>query len=160
VSDAGPKYLPIYLNDHLTASTFAVELAGRGARENRGSELGDFLADLRGEVERDRRTLEEIMGSLGVAKDPIKRPVAWIAEKLARLKLNGELLHYSPLSRLEELEVLSLAIEGKRVLWLALAEAHGDRIGQPRLAELAARAEEQRVGVERHRLEATHQALS
>jgi len=160
MSHAEQKYLPIYLNDHLTAATFALELVGRGARENRDSELGDFLAGLRGELESDRRALEEVMGSLRVAKDPIKRPVAWIAEKLARLKLNGELLHYSPLSRLEELEVLSLAIEGKRLLWLALAEAHGDGIGQERLAELAARAEEQRVGVEGQRLQATHQALS
>ena len=160
MSDGASKYLPIYLNDHLTAATFARELAGRAAGSNRGSELGDFLAGLQVELARDRQTLEEIMRSLGVGKDPIKRPVAWIAEKLGRLKLNGELLRHSPLSRMEELELLSLGVEGKRLLWLALAETHGEEIGQERLAELAARAEEQRVGVERHRLESTHQALS
>jgi len=160
MSDSVSKYLPIYLNDHLTASTFALELAGRAARENRGSELGDFLADLRLDIERDRRTLEEIMASLGVGKDPLKRPLGWIAEKLGRLKLNGELLHHSPLSRTVELEVLSLGIEGKRLLWLALAQTHGDQIGATRLTQLVARAEEQRAGVERHRLETARHALT
>jgi hypothetical protein len=153
------KYLPIYLNDHLTASTLALELSGRTAGATRGTELGDFLAGLRIEIARDRQTLEQIMASLGVGKDPLKRPVAWIAEKLGRLKLNGELLHRSPLSTLEELEVLSLGIEGKRQMWLALEPTHGEQIGVPLLRELVARAEQQRAGVELHRLEAARQAF-
>ena len=36
----------------------------------------------------------------------------WVAEKAGRLKLNGSLLTYSPLSRLVELEGLSLGVEG------------------------------------------------
>lgn len=159
MSDGTSKYLPIYLNDHLTGSTFALELAGRAARENRGSELGGFLAGLKLEIERDRSTLEEIMASLGVTKDPLKRPLAWIAEKAGRLKLNGEILHQSPLSPTLELEVLSVGIEGKRLLWLALAETHAEAIGAARLTELVARAEEQRSGVERHRLATVRRAL-
>jgi hypothetical protein len=154
------KYLPIYLNDHLTGSTFALELAGRAANANRGSELGDFLARLRGEIAADRHALEEIMGTLGVSKDQLKRPVGWIAEKVGRLKLNGELLRRSPLSQTLELELLSLGIEGKRLMWLSLAETHADRIGADRLAALVARAEEQRAGVERHRLAAAAKTLS
>jgi hypothetical protein len=160
MTESTSKYLPIYLNDHLTGSTFAVELAGRAARENRGSELGEFLTGLKLDIESDRGTLEQIMGSLGVGKDPKKRPVGWIAEKLGRLKLNGELLHHSPLSPTVELELLSLGIEGKRLLWLVLAETHGDRIGATRLTQLVARAEAQRAGVERHRLETARRALS
>ena len=38
------------------------------------------------------------MASLGVGKDPLKRPLGWIAEKVGRLKLNGELRRRSPLS--------------------------------------------------------------
>jgi hypothetical protein len=160
MSHGTSKYLPIYLNDHLSASTFALELAGRAARENRGSELGDFLAGLRLDIESDRRTLEEIMASLGVETDRFKRPAAWIAEKLGRLKLNGELFRRSPLSPTVELELLSLGIEGKRLLWLALGQTQGDRIGATRLTQLVARAEEQRTGVERHRLQTARQALS
>jgi hypothetical protein len=160
MTESTSKYLPIYLNDHLTGSTFAVELAGRAAGANRGSELGEFLIGLKLDIESDRGTLEQIMASLGVAKDPKKRPIAWIAEKLGRLKLNGELLHHSPLSPTVELELLSLGIEGKRLLWLALAQTHADRIGATRLAELVARAEAQRAGVERHRLETARHALT
>jgi hypothetical protein len=160
MSDGTSKYLPIYLNDHLTAATFGLELAGRAARENRGSELGGFLTDLKLEIERDRRTLEEIMASLGVDKDPLKRPLGWIAEKVGRLKLNGELRRHSPLSPTLELEVLSIGIEGKRLMWLSLAETHGDEIGDSRLAQLVARAEEQRDGIERHRLVTARRALA
>ena len=39
--------------------------------------------------------------------------MAWSAEKFGRLKLNGQLSGYSPLSRLEELEILALVAEGK-----------------------------------------------
>ena len=160
MSDDTSKYVRIYLNDHLTGSTFALELAGRAARAHRGTELGVFLAGVKADIEADRHSLEEIMASLGVAKDPLKRPVAWIAEKLGRLKLNGELLRRSPLSSVLELELLSIGIEAKRLLWLALAESHGESIGATRLTELVARAEDQRAHVERHRLETVRQALS
>ena len=43
-----------------------------------------------------------------------------MAEKLGRLKPNGQILGYSPLSRLVELETLALGITGKRSLWEAL----------------------------------------
>jgi hypothetical protein len=160
MSEGTSKYLPIYLNDHLTGATVALELARRAARENEGSELGDFLSQLKGDIESDRAELEELMALLDVGQDPLKRPVAWIAEKIGRLKLNGELLRYSPLSRMLELELLSLGIEGKRLMWLALSETHGERIGEERLARLAARAEEQRAAVERHRVAAAAHALS
>jgi hypothetical protein len=161
MSDGTSKYLPIYLNDHLTASTFALELAGRAAGENRGSELGDFLAGLRLEIETDRRTLQEIMASLGVAKDPLKRPVGWIAEKLGRLKLNGSLLSYSPLSRLEEIEGLSLGVDGKLGLWQALKVTHGDdpRLRGVDLDALITRARSQRRRLERQRRRAAQEAL-
>lgn len=45
---------------------------------------------------------------------------AWAAEKLVRLKLNGRLRGYSPLSRLLELEMLHIGITGKLELWQAL----------------------------------------
>src|SRR3954451_8345332 len=38
--------LPIYLNDHLAASTLGRDLARRAAGSNQGTEFGDFLTDL------------------------------------------------------------------------------------------------------------------
>ena len=79
--------------------------------------------------------------------------MGWITEKSGRLKPNGELRGHSPLTPLIELEGLSLGIEGKRSLWLALAavDAVAERIGRDRLGELIARAEDQRARVEVHR---------
>jgi hypothetical protein len=61
-----------------------------------------------------------------------------------------------------ELEGLSLGVEGKLSLWRSLDRAVG---GDPRLggidfAALAARASEQRQELERHRVDATDQALT
>ena len=156
------KYLAIYLNDHLGGSTTGSELVERIAKEHEGSELGDFATGLAAEIRTDRETLLEIMSGLGVTPDRIKVAMGWATEKLGRLKPNGELRERSPLSPLVELEGLSLGIEGKRSLWVSLAEtdAVGERIGRERLRELIARAERQRAAVEEHRITAARRALT
>src|SRR5436190_17534451 len=108
---ASRKYLAIYLNDHLAGSVTAVELARRVAAENADSPYGETLAALRDELADDRHALQDLMKRLGVRGDPLKLIGSWAAEKAGRLKLNGELTRYSPLSRLEELELLLLGVE-------------------------------------------------
>jgi hypothetical protein len=157
------RLLAIYLNDHLAGATLGVELTLRAARENTGSELGVFLREvLLPEIREDRQTLERLMGWLGIARSRPKVAAAWAAEKVGRLKLNGELTRYSPLSRLLELEGLAVGIEGKRALWLAL-EATADG-GEPvegfDFRALAERAESQRQRLETHRLAAASDALN
>ncbi|HWX51865.1 MAG TPA: hypothetical protein VNY34_01150 [Solirubrobacteraceae bacterium] len=122
--------LPIYLNDHLAGSTAALELVRRALRSNSQNEYGPPLARLAAEIEEDRKALLAIMAGLGVGSDRAKLLAAWAAEKVGRLKLNGRLLGYSPLSRLMELEVLLLGVTGKLALWRAL-----DQLGpqDPRL---------------------------
>ena len=51
------------------------------------------------------------------ARTTPKSAGAWTAEKFGRLKPNGQLTGYSPLSRLVELEGLKLGITGKLGLW-------------------------------------------
>lgn len=152
--------LAIYLNDHLAGSTVGLELARRARGSNEGTQLGAFLERLVAEIEEDRQTLEQIMDAVGVKPDRLKTTVAWVGEKAGRLKLNGRLLGYSPLSRVVELEGLSVGIEGKACLWKMLRE-----LGDPRLADfdfeaLIARAERQREEVESHRLAAGREALT
>ena len=53
------------------------------------------------------------MKTLGIAPRTYKVYAGWIGERAGRLKLNGHLLSRSPLSSLEELELLRLAVEGK-----------------------------------------------
>jgi len=145
------KYLPIYLNDHLAAAVAVVQLARRAARQNRGSEYGDALERLAAEIDEDRHALQRLMKQLGVRGDPVKLLASVAGEKLGRFKLNGELTRYSPLSRLEELEVLGLGVEGNLALWRTLrtnveVEADFDALIQ--------RATAQRRRLERPRVEA------
>ena len=143
------KYLATYLNDHLLGSTLGLELVRRAAGENKGSELGAFLDGLVGEIEEDRDTLLAVIGELGVKPDQLKVAAGWTAEKLGRLKPNGQLLGYSPLSPLVELEGLLIGIQGKLAMWQALAdvaEQGGPGAGALRGAERARRAPADRGG--------------
>jgi len=72
------------------------------------------------EIENDRTALERFLAAVGKKPDPVKNAGAWVAEKLGRLKPNGELLHRSPLSDVVELEGLRLAVEGKAAGWRVL----------------------------------------
>jgi len=154
--------LSIYLNDHLAGATVGVELARRAAASNRSTDLGRVLGELAAEIEQDRESLIDIMERLSLGRDRAKVLVSWSAEKVGRLKLNGQLRGYSPLSRLEELEALSLGVEGKRALWQALQRTLGDdpRLSAIDLDDLIQRARSQRRRLEGQRRRAAEEALA
>jgi hypothetical protein len=156
------KYLSIYLNDHLGGSTTGLELVRRIAAEHAGTKLGATAAVLAREIEEDRDTLLEVMDRVGASKDQAKVALGWISEKAHRLKPNRELRGASPLTPLIDLETLSLGIEGKRTLWVGLAEVDevAEAIGRDRLAQLAERAADQRDRVEVHRRAAAREAFT
>ena len=151
--------LATYLNDHLAGSTVGVELARRARGSNEGSPLGDFLAELAIEIDEDREALKEVMAAVGAGQDRIKVAGAWAGEKVGRLKPNGRLLGYSPLSRVVELEGLRLGVEGKACLWRMLRELGDPRLDGFDFDALIARAERQRDGLEQRRLKAGRLAL-
>lgn len=153
--------LGIYLNDHLAGATVGVELARRTFAANNGTELGEVLRGLLGEIEEDRETLVQLMLRLGVSRSRVKVAAAWAAEKAGRLKPNGQLRGYSPLSRLIELEGLATGIAGKRLLWLALGEIRDQdhRMQKMDFGALAERARAQTDRLEPHRLAAAVEAL-
>jgi hypothetical protein len=154
--------LGIYLNDHLAAATSARELARRAAASNRRSDYGPFLDELANEIDSDRDDLLAIMRRLGVGVDRIKLLSGWGAEKLGRLKLNGRLLGYSPLSRLVELELLELGVHGKLALWRSLQRLELDELTRSdlELPRLVSRAEHQLEQLESQRLRAVAEALT
>lgn len=153
------KLLAIYLNDHLAGSVLGSELTRRVARENRGTPLGDFLERLLAEILDDKQTLERVLQATGVRRSPIKPRVAWVLEKVGRLKLNGRIRRYSPLSRLLELEGLTAGIAAKRSLWQALDLAADPRLAGFDFDKLRARAEAQLEEMEPHRVEAARLVL-
>jgi hypothetical protein len=155
------KLLAIYLNDHLAGSTAGIELVRRACTANQGSELGHFLAELVMHIESDRRTLQRIMGDLEIRRDHAKVAGGWVLEKAGRLKLNGQLRGYSPLSRLVELEGLALGVTGKLAVWKALRQLADDEpaLDAAELDRLIESAEQQQRGLEEHRLQAAREAL-
>ena len=155
------RYLPIYLNDHLTGATIGVELARRTRKENDAGDLGELLDWLYGQLVEDRDALVALIERLGLKPSRSKVAAGWTAEKLGRLKANGHVRSYSPLSRLLELEGLASGIDGKRALWLSLREVadRDARLEGPELDRLIERARDQRDRLEPHRLAAAAAAL-
>lgn len=154
------RYLPIYLNDHLAGATGGVELARRLRSSNRDDpEMGEPLASICAEIEADRETLVQLMEQLEIGRHAIKPLLARALERLGRLKLNGQLRGYSPLSRVLELEILLAGIGGKGQLWKALEQCLGDSVDGFDFQALGERAKRQTQRVAELHLAASKRAL-
>jgi len=149
------ELISIYLNDHLAGATAGTALAQRATRGQEGVDQAT-LQRLAGEINADRRALLEIMAQLGVPVRHYKTAAAWLGERAGRMKPNGRLRTRSPLSNLEELELLRLGVEGKAAGWRTLRElaARDRRLSVSRLDELLARARDQADQLEHLRVRA------
>ena len=98
-----------------------MELARRtaGRTRARATATSSQLAE---EIERTASADRTSWTSLESSEDIPKSGRRWAVEKIGRLKPNGQLTGYSPLSRVVELEGLALGITGKLSLWKALRE--------------------------------------
>jgi hypothetical protein len=151
-----------YLRDHLAGSTTAIELLEHLEKERSGTELEPWAAELRADVEADRRELESLLERLNVTPSTTRQAFAWLGEKAAEIKLRLDDSKGGALYLLEALEALALGIEGKGALWRSLAavaestpELRGVDFGR-----LERRADEQSRRVETMRLEAARLALA
>jgi hypothetical protein len=154
--------ISIYLNDHLAGATAGTQLARRMARSHQGREEGSDLQVIATEIGRDRTALLEIMAALGVTVRGYKAGAAWVGEKAGQLKFNGRFRTRSPLSDLEELELLRLGVEGKAAGWRTLrAQADTDpRLAAGQLDELITRAKTQASQLEELRIRAASRVVS
>ena len=150
---ASNELLGVYLNDHLAGSAAGLELAEKLRDNNHGTELGRVMATLHHDIEQDRSALEELMARLDVTRHPVKEAAGWALERLSRLRLNPLLTGSADLTRLLETEALSLGIEGKQLMWVALKEAaaHDERLADTDYDRLIERASTQRRTLEPHR---------
>jgi hypothetical protein len=157
------RLVRIYLSDHLAGSVVGLELAKRCLSNNRGTELGTFLDErLIPEISGDKDTLGDVMRRLGVRGSGAKNALAWTGEKAGRLKFNGTLRRYSPLSRLVEIEGLVVGVTGKLSMWQSLEAVAPDdaRLDGVDFARLAARARSQIESLEAHRAAASRIAFA
>jgi hypothetical protein len=156
------KLLRIYLQDHHAGSTTGLELARRIRGSNTGNEYGQAMGKIVDEIAADKKALEGVMDDLGFGADKIKDIGAWALEKAGRLKLNGQITGYSPLSRVVEFEGLMTGITGKIGLWVALLQIAPEepRLDAAHLERLRERGESQRAAVEELRERAAREAFA
>lgn len=155
-----PNAVEGYVSDHLAGAAAAIQLAERCRTRDPASELGHELQGLLGDIEEDKRVLERVLEAAGGSPQPIKRASALGMELLANLRMSLPVLGpgSAEAARLEEIETLCLGIEGKRLLWRALASADGSPAGFD-FEDLERRAEAQRDRLERFRLQLASKAF-
>jgi len=139
------RLLRIYLVDHDGASSGGVRLANRSRKSNKHTIYASPLATLATEIREDQAELRRILESLRIVPSKTKRAAAWAGATLGGFKPNGQILGYSPLSRVVELEALTSAVAAKLRLWTTLGDlAKVDRrLDETKLAELQKRARSQ-----------------
>lgn len=153
--------LHIYLNDHLAGSVEAVELIKHFLASNPDGTLAASLRELLAEIKQDQAVLRDLRSRVKGRESRVKDAIAWLLDKLSRLKLN-EFSRHRDLNRLEKLEELLLGVRGKLALWASLEAASGsdDRFSDVDFPELKQRAQQQLEEIERHRLEAARKAFA
>jgi hypothetical protein len=151
--------LAIYLNDHRAGASGGLALARRCEQSNRDNSLGRYLTGFIAELEDEVDVLEKAMGDLDVTRNVAKYAAAAAAEKVGRLKLNGQLTGYSPLSRVLELETLVSAVSAKGQLWRTLSQLANPELAETDWEALVKKGELQRRNLMRHHAKAVPEAF-
>lgn len=126
------RLLDIYVGDHWAGAGAGTRLARRLHENNRDSPWAAELGRIADAVTEDDRTLAQVRDALDNGRGDIKRVLGLVGERIARLKPNGRVVSYSPLSRVVECEALLSGVAGKHRLWVALGR---NVVGVPELAE-------------------------
>jgi hypothetical protein len=153
------KELGTYLNNHLSASVTALELLS-SLESQKDTEMARFASDLRAEIEAEQKVLGELIDTLEIGQNLPGQAVGWLAEKVTQFKLRMDDSKDGALHLLESLELMLIAIEGKRGLWRALAFAAVPGLPLSDYERYAAQSESQQRRVEEMRLEAAKAAFA
>jgi hypothetical protein len=155
------RAMDVYLNDHLAGATFGSDLAKQIQKRHSDTPLGDLMNSLAPEIEEDRQTLVRLMEQLDVSHNPLKKATGWLAEKATLVKFGGAVSGEPDHGAFMALETLTLGVEGKRSLWVALKQVQDQypSLTATSFDELIARAEAQYASLERERLAVGARAL-
>ena len=155
-------HLAVYLHDHRAGAEAAIELLNHLEHAHADTPIAGFASTLRAEITADIRELEGLMGRVEIHPSVVRNAGAWLTAKVAELKLVLDDPGDGALRLLESLETLSLGIEGKRGLWIALAAVadHTPALSGMDYTRLTQRAEAQRASVEVQRLSVAKSAFA
>lgn len=150
-----------YLNLHLAGSVGAIPLIHDLAESMDDPEGRTFFVSLKSKVEEDQDILESLLASLKMGRSGPLLVASDVTGRIARLRLMWEGFEPGEIGLLEGLELLSLGIQGKRLLWLALKEISPlyPEWKDYDFSALELEAICQRDGVERWRIEAVNKTL-
>ena len=147
------SHLERYMRTHLSGSTAGVNLFDRAAK-GLPEPASSIVRRIHGELVEERVALRSMMHALGFHENPLMNTAAFVAERVARLKPNGDLLHRTAMTDLVELESMVIALGGKLAGWeslLAIVDQE-PALDRALLEQLAAQAREQQATVrELHR---------
>ncbi|MGB8353998.1 MAG: hypothetical protein WCD79_08950 [Chthoniobacteraceae bacterium] len=153
--------MSVYLNDHLAGSIAAIDLVDHLIKATAGTALEKFFKDMSAEIQTDQDTLEQLMSHLDIAQSGFRKTSAWLAEKMAMIKLGPDLTKEGNFGIYQAFEGLALGIAGKKKLWQALAQVIGpdSHAGKFDFFHLEKRADEQHENVEKKRMAMAAEAL-
>jgi hypothetical protein len=139
--------LATYLKDHYAGAAGGGELCRRIAESAAGDIEAKDVNSIAAEIDKERTTLKEMMGRLGVSPSLVKATGAWVGEKAGRVKLRAS----DEAGRVLQYESMIMGVTGKLQLWNSLLEIEPRVAGlqRPELEQLARQAEDQRSRLQR-----------
>lgn len=151
-----------YLHDHLAGSSGALLLIQELADNHDCLEAKEFFTDLKEKVIGDRVLLEGLLEKIDQDRGALFKMAGSIAARVGGLKLLWEQVEPGKLGLFEALEMLTLGVQGKRLLWIALSEISVwfPEWGGIDFNKLEREAIEQRDGIEAWRLQAASDILA
>ncbi|HEX4696978.1 MAG TPA: hypothetical protein VH254_04850 [Candidatus Udaeobacter sp.] len=154
------KELDSYLNDHLAGSVSALELTAHWMDAHKGAPLDSLFGQIETEIKADQDKLRDVMRSLGVKESRVRKAGAWAAEKFgrARLMIAGD--ERDGLGLVLTLEGLILGVQGKKLMWRALATLNLQELKDFNFEELQRRAQQQMERMNAERLRAAQRVFT
>lgn len=111
-----------YLSDHHASSAGALILIQDLIDRLEDGDEKEFLSGLKESVEFDQENLDILIGAAQLDTSLLHEMAGTLSAQVSRLKLAWEGLEPGRLGFMEAYEMLALGIQGKRMLWLVLAE--------------------------------------
>lgn len=156
------KELQRYLNDHLAGSEGALILIQDLADRQEIVSEKQFFQDLKSKVAADQEILKDLLRRAGLDESTLLQMAGNLTAKAGRMKLFWEGMDAGELGMFEALEMLTLGIQGKRMLWVVLGEiaSHFPEWNGVNFSDLELEAIKQRDAVEERRVETGREALA
>jgi hypothetical protein len=156
------REIAAYLNHHLAGSVAGLEAFEHLEAAERGTPMARELTELRSQGAADRQVLADLMARLKVSESETEKATAWLGEKFFRFMMPLREQKRGSLHLLLTLEALTLGLQGRRALWVALSAAAEETAALQGIDYqlMIRRAEDQQARVEKLRLDAARKAFT